>query len=51
MSIGIPTDGVGDGGFELTRRDRVGDSLTTDKGSGRAEAVLSSVEGTECDTD
>ena len=33
----------------VTRRDRVGGSLTMDKSSGRVEVVLSSVEGAEHD--
>jgi len=51
MSIGIPTNGVGGRGFGVTRRDGAGDSLTTDKGGGQVEAVLSSAEGAERDTD
>jgi len=51
MSIGIPTNRVGGGGFGVTRRGRAGDSLTTDKGGGQAEAVLSSAEGAERDMD
>ena len=50
-SIGIPTDGVGGGGFGVTKRGKAGGSLITDKGGGQAEAVLSGVEGTEHDTD
>ena len=49
-SIGIPTDGVGGGGFRVTGRGRAGGSLTTDKGGGRVEVVLSSAEGVECNT-
>jgi len=51
MSIGTPIDGAGSRGFGVTRRDRTGGSLTMDKGRGRAEAVLVSVEGAERDTD
>jgi len=51
MSIGIPTNRVGDGGFGVTGRDEAEGSLTTDKGGGWVEAVLSSAEGVECDTD
>jgi len=51
MFIGIPIDGVGGGGFRVTRRGRAGGSLTTDKGSGRAEAVLSSAEGVKLNMD
>jgi len=51
MSIGTPTDGVGGGGFGATGRGRAGGNLTTDKGGGQVEMVLSSVEGAEHDTD
>jgi len=51
MSIGIPTDGVGGGGFGVTGRGGVGGSLTTDKGSSQVEAVLSSAEDAEYNTD
>jgi len=51
MSIGIPTDGVGGRGFGVTRRGGVGGSLTTDKGSGQVEVVLSSAKDAEHDTD
>ena len=50
-SIGIPIDGAGGGGFGVTGRGRMGGNLTTDKGKGRAETVLDSVEGAERDTD
>ena len=50
MSIGTPIDGVGDGGFGVTGRGRAGGNLTTDIGVGRAETVLVSAEGVECDT-
>jgi len=51
MSIGIPTDGVGSRGFGVTGRGGAGSSLTMDKGGGRAEVVLSGVEGAEHDMD
>ena len=51
MSIGTPIDGAGGGGFRGTERDGMGGSLATNKGGGRAEAVLVSAEGTECDMD
>jgi len=35
----------------VTERGETGDNLTTDKGGGQVEAVLSGVKGTECDTD
>jgi len=35
----------------VTERGRTGDNLTTDKGGGQVEAVLSSVKGTKRDTD
>jgi len=50
-SIGTPIDGAGGGGFGVTRRGRMGGSLATDKGRGRAEAVLVGVEGAEHNTD
>jgi len=46
-SIGTPIDGVGGGGFGVTGRDRAGSNLTTDKGGGRAEMILSGAEGAE----
>jgi len=49
--MGTPIDGAGSGGFRVTKRGRTGGSLATDKGRGRAEAVLISVEETERDTD
>ena len=42
---------MGGGGFRVTGRGGAGGSLTTDKGDGRAEAVLSSAEGVEHDID
>jgi len=51
MSIGIPIDGAGGGGFGVTRRGRTGDNLITDKGRDRTEAVLSGADGAEYDTD
>jgi len=48
--MGTPIDGRGGGGFGATRRDGAGDNLTTDRGGGRAEMVLSGVEGAERDT-
>jgi len=51
MSIGILTDRVDGGGFGVTRRGRVGGSLTMDKGGGQAEVVLSSAEGAKHNTD
>jgi len=51
MSIGTPIDGVGGRGFGVTERGGTGGSLTTDKGGGRAETVLSAIEGMERDTD
>ena len=51
MSIGTPIDGADSRGFGVTRRDGTGGSLTTDKGGGRAEAVLVGVERAERDTD
>jgi len=51
MSIGTPIDRVGGGGFGVTRRDGTEGNLVTDKGGSQAEAVLSSVAGTECNID
>jgi len=51
MSIGTPIDRVGSRGFRATGRGRAGGNLTTDKGGGRAEMVLSGAEGVERDTD
>jgi len=48
MSIGIPIDGAGGGGFRVTGRGGAGGSLATDKGEGQAETVLG---GAERDTD
>ena len=42
---------MGSRGLRVTGRGRVEGSLTMDKGGGRAEAVLSSMEGVERDTD
>ena len=42
---------MGGRSFGVTGRDGAGGSLTTDKGSGRAEAVLSDAKGAEHDTD
>jgi len=50
MSIWIPTDRVGSGGFRVTRRGRTGGSLTMDKGGSRAEGVLNSAEGVKRNT-
>jgi len=50
-SIGTPIDGVGGRGFGVTRRGRTGSNLATDRGRGRAETVLGSVEGIERNTD
>jgi len=49
--MGTLIDGAGSGGFGATGRGRVGGSLATDKGGGRAEMVLGNAEGTERDTD
>jgi len=51
MSIGTPIDRAGGGGFRVTGRGGVGDNLTMDIGRDRAETVLVSAEGVECDTD
>jgi len=51
MSIGIPIDGAGGGGFGVTRGGRTGGNLATDKGEGQAETVLGSAEEAERDTD
>jgi len=51
MSIGIPIDRVGGGGFGVTGRGGTEGNLATDKGEGRAEMVLGGVEGAERDTD
>jgi len=51
MSIGTPIDGVGGGGFRVTRRGATGGNLAIDKGGGRVEMVLGSTEGMEQDTD
>jgi len=42
---------VGGRGFRVTGRGRVEGSLTTDKGGGRVEAVLSGAEGVKHDMD
>jgi len=49
--MGTLIDGVGGGGFRATGRDGVGGNLTTDRGRGRAEMVLSGAERVERDTD
>jgi len=51
MSIGIPIDGVGSGGFGVTGRGGAGGNLTTDIGGGRVETVLAGPEGVEHDMD
>jgi len=50
-SIGIPIDGAGGGGFEVTGRGGTGGNLAMDKGEGRAETVLGGAEGAERDMD
>jgi len=50
MSIGIPIDGAGSGGFRVTRRGGTGGNLAMDKGEGQAETVLGGAEGAERDT-
>jgi len=50
MSIGIPINGVGGGGFRVTERGRTGGNLAIDKGKGQTEIVLGSVEEVEHDT-
>jgi len=49
--MGAPIDEAGSGGFRVTGRGRMGDSLATDKDRGQAEAVLVGVEGVEYDMD
>ena len=51
MSIGIPIDRAGSGGFGVTGSGRTGGNLATDKGEGQAETVLGSAEGVEQDMD
>jgi len=51
MSMGTPIDGGGSRGFGATRRDAAGGNLAMDRGGGRAEMVLSGVEGAEHDID
>jgi len=51
MSIGTLIDGVGGGGFGVTRRGGEGGNLTMDIGGGRAETVLVGAEGVEHDMD
>jgi len=51
MSIGIPIDGVGGGGFGVTGRGGMGGNLAMDKGEGRAEMVFGGAKGAERDTD
>jgi len=50
-SIGTLIDGVGGGGFGVTRRGGAGGNLTMDIGGGPAETVLVGAEGVERDTD
>jgi len=49
--MGTPIDGVGSEGFGATGRDGAGGNLMMDRGRGRAEMVLSGVEGAEHDMD
>jgi len=49
MSIGIPINGVGGGGFRVTERGRTGGNLAIDKGKGQTETVLGSVKEVEHD--
>jgi len=51
MSIGISIDRAGGGGFGVTGTGETGGNLAMNKGEGRAETVLGSVEGAERDTD
>jgi len=51
MSMGTPIDGVVSGGFGMTGGGGVRGNLAADNGGGRAETVLSDVEGAEHDTD
>jgi len=49
--MGTPIDGAVGGGFGMTRGGRARGNLAADNGGGRAETVLSGVEGAERDTD
>jgi len=49
--MGTPIDGVVGRGFGVTRGGGARGNLTMGNGGGRAEMVLSDVEGAECDTD
>ena len=51
MSMGTPIDVVVRGGFGVTGGGGARGNLTTDNGGGRAETVLSAMEGVERDTD
>jgi len=51
MSIGTPINRVGDRGFRVTGRSRTGGNFAPDKGGSWVEAVLSSIEGAEHETD
>jgi len=51
MSMGTPIDRVVGGGFRVTGEGGARGNLATDNGRGRAETVLSAVEGAERDTD
>jgi len=48
--MGTPIDGVGGRGFGATGRGGAGGNLATDKSRGRAEMVLSGMEGAKRDT-
>jgi len=47
MSIGMPIDRAGGGGFGVTGRGGAGGNLTTDIGGDRMEMVLAGLEGVE----
>jgi len=49
--MGTPIDEVVGGGFRVTRGGGARGNLAMDNGEGRAETVLSDVEGAECNTD
>jgi len=51
MFIGTSRDGVGGRGFGAAERGGTRGNLAKDKGRGQAEAVLSSTEGVEHNTD
>jgi len=51
MSMGTPIDGVVGRGFRMTGGGGARGNLATDNGGGRAETVLSDVEGAEHDMD